>query len=203
MSTSAAPVPAPPARPVVLGGKPTPEELRAEVARAEAALRHHLAGLRSELTLADVTLGGRPVLDHVRQRPFLVVGLTAAVAAALPILIGLLRRQRPRPDRPAQWWEAYVADLLDDAALRVRRGASFDVALRKALRARAPVIYVEPEAPRAPSALKSSLTSALTSALNAGVGFGMKFALDRFAQQLTGTPEAFEAARRADGAPVS
>jgi len=185
--------PIPPPNPVVIGAKPTPAQLRAEVERAENAFKHHLSGLRSEMTLADVNVDGMPLFDHVRERPLFVVGVTAALAAALPVLIGLLRRERPAPDRPAQWWDAYVADLIDDAAYRVQRGETSDAAFRRALRKRAPVIYVEPAPPSTPSALRSSTASAMSTVINTGLGFGLKYAMDRLAKELTGHPELFKA----------
>lgn len=186
-------VPPPPARPVIVGAKPSPDELRARIDRAESAFKGHLAGLRSEITLADVNVDGMPLFDRVRARPLLTVGVTVAAAAAVPLLIGLARRSRPEPDRQAQWWEAYINDFMDDAAFRVQRGVDSGSALHQALRRRAPVIYVEQAPPKRPSAVKASATSGLSTIVNTALGFALKFALDRLTQELTGRAELFQA----------
>lgn len=175
----------------------TQDELREMVEARRERLRGHLAGLGSEVTLADVSLGGRPVLDHVRARPLLAAGVAAGLGLLAGLLSGLARRGRgPEPDPHALWMGAYLKDLVEDAAHRVGPDGEGEEALRGALRRRAPVVVIEEKALPAREA-RSALGGALGVVLNTAVGFGAKLAMDRLAQQLTGEPEVVMAAQKA------
>lgn len=189
--TATAPAPA-----VLHGMKPSSEELRARLEAAETRLQHHVAGLRSEMTVADVEVAGRPVLDHIRHRPWLSVGLTAGSMALAVVIVGLLRRERPEVDRRDQWWDAYLDNFLNDAAYRVQAGAPPEIALHQALRERAPVIVVEAEPPRRPSAVRQGASSTVATLLNTVFGFGLKLAMDRLTQELTGHDEISKAVEK-------
>lgn len=175
----------------------TQDELRAMVEARKDRLQYHLAGLESEVTMADVTLGGRPVLDYVRERPLLAAGVAAGFGILAGLLYGLARREPPaEPDAHSLWMGAYLKDLVDDAAHRVRRGADADAALRRALRQRAPVVVIE-EPPSATREARSSLGSAFDLVLKTAMGFGVKLAMDRLAHQLTGEEEVVSAVQHA------
>ncbi len=166
-------------------------ELRDALDTRKRVMQEHLHGLQSELTLADVNVGGMPVLDHVRERPLVAVAAVAGGVVLLRVLIALARRDGPEEDRQALWTRAQLDDLVEAAAYRVQRGEDADEALRRALRSRAPVIVVE-EGPM--EATRSAVGSTVRLVLNSALGFGLKYALDVFAQRVTGEPEIIEAA---------
>lgn len=163
-------------------------EIRSRMAERKANVSYHIDSLRSELTLADVTVGQRPVLDYIRERPLAALG--AGVAAGL--LVGLVTKLAGR--KPAQevslyeaFQRAYARDLLDDAAVRVARGDDTDRALSAALRRRAPVVYVEAETPpHIPE------TGAFDFLIKSAIGFGTKTALDLLTRRFIGEDEFFQ-----------
>lgn len=173
----------------------TQHELRAELEARKLRLDQHLSGLQSELTVADVNVGGRPVLDYVREKPLVAAGVAAGVGLLAGVVTGLMKREAPEePSLHDQWMGAYLRDLVDESAYRVQRGEASEKALRHALRRRAPVVVLEPE--EAP--VKRKASSAGSILLNTALGFGVKFALDRMAQELTDDDEIFEAMEHAD-----
>lgn len=176
----------------------TQHQLRAELEARKHRLDHHLSGLRSELTVADVNVGGRPILDYVREQPLLVAGIAVGVGAVAGLVTGLMGREAPEePSDFDLWIGAYLDDLVDDAGSRVQRGEGADVALRKALRRRAPVIVMEPEA----EPVKARAGSMFSVLLNTALGFGVKFALDRMAREMVGEDEIVEAMHKASSGP--
>lgn len=176
----------------------TQHQLRAELDRRKELLDYHLSGLQSELTIADVNVGGRPVLDHVRERPLLAAGVAAGVGVLAGLVTGLMGREEPEePSDYDLWMGAYLDDLVDDAGYRVQRGEDSDVALRKALRSRAPLIVLEPEE----EPVKERAGSIFSVLVNTALGFGVKFALDQMAQELTGEDEIVEAVKGAKDEP--
>lgn len=173
----------------------TQHQLRAELEARKSLLDQHLSGLQSELTLADVNVGGRPMLDYVREKPLLAAGVAAGVGLLAGVLSSL--RSRPEPEEPSDytlWMNAYLDDLIEEGGFRVQRGDDSETALRKALRSRAPVIVLEGEA--SPKEQASGTVSLL---LNTALGFGVKLALDRMAQRLTGEEEIVDAVTEPDG----
>lgn len=163
----------------------TQHELRAELAARKERLNHHLTGLQSEMTLADLNVSGRPLLDYVRDQPLLAVGVAAGVGLLAGVVSGLVARPEPEPpsDRDL-WMTAYLEDVIEEGGFRVRGGEDSETALRKVLRKRAPVVVLEAEA--TPVAQARGTVSML---LNTALGFGVKLALDRVALQLTGDDE--------------
>ncbi|MDX1531180.1 MAG: hypothetical protein R3362_06605 [Rhodothermales bacterium] len=172
----------------------TQDQLRWELETRKAVITEHLHGLESEMTLADVNVGGRPVLDYVREQPFVAAGVVAG-SAALAALIATLLLRKPPPPLPLRerFWDAYLRDLIDGAAFRVQRGEDPDRALRHALRRRAPVIYVEPEPPARPK--PSTMRATFDLLMKTTLGFGVKLALDRLAGELTGEDEIVDAVK--------
>jgi hypothetical protein len=195
------PVPAPPPLPAVNQFKASSAELRARLEATETRLHHHVAGLRSEMTLADIQVGGRPVLDHVRRQPVLAAATVLGAGALTGALWGLARREQPEVDTHEQWWEAYHQDFLDDAAYRVRRGDDPERALRQALRRRAPVVVIETGSEETDAARNKAMVSVVASVANTVLGFAIKLAMDRLAEKVTGTPEIIKAVDEADDAP--
>lgn len=177
----------------------TQHQLRAELETRKDLLDYHLSGLQSELTVADVNVGGRPILDHVRERPLLAAGIAAGAGVVAGLVTGLMGREAPEePSDYDLWMSAYLDDLVDDAGYRVQRGEDSGVALRKALRSRAPVVVLEPE--EAP--VKERASSIFSVLLNTALGFGVKFALDQMAHELTGEDEIVEAMEKASHEPA-
>ena len=168
----------------------TQQELRGELEARKLRLDQHLSGLQSELTVADVNVGGRPILDYVREKPLVVAGVAAGVGMLAGIVTGLMKREAPEPPSERDlWMSAYLNDLLDESAHRVQRGEDSDAALRRSLRRRAPVVVLEADEP--PVVKRQSSLGGLL--LKTALGFGVKFALDQVAQQVTSESELFEA----------
>ncbi len=173
----------------------TQHQLRAELETRKTLLDYHLSGLQSEMTVADVNVGGRPVLDYVREQPLLAAGVAVGVGVVAGLVTGLLGREAPEElsDRDLLM-SAYLEDLLDDAGSRVRRGDDSDAALRHALRRRAPVVVLEAEE----EPVKERASSIFSVLVNTALGFGVKLAMDRVAQQLTGEDEIVEALKESE-----
>jgi hypothetical protein len=171
---------------VATNGQPTPTaaDLRHDLSIAEARLKEHIAGLRSELTLADIRIGDMPLVSHIRHRPLAVTAITLGTFALGTFLLTIARRRRPDADTWEQWWDLYYEDLLDDAALRIGRDGDVDSALQKALRQRAPVIVIEHETASEGPFRTKAFISAAASVLNTALGFGMKVAMNRLTQDL-------------------
>ena len=173
----------------------TQDELRARLEQRKERLDYHLSNVRSELTIADVNLGGRPILDYVREQPLLAAGVAVGVGALAGMALGFARRDTPEPPSDYElWMSAYLKDVVDEAGARVSGGADADAALRRTLRHRAPVVVLEPE----PEPVKEKAGSIASLVLNTALGFGVKFALDRLAHDLTGEDEIVEAVQDAD-----
>ena len=170
------------------------DDLRERLEGRERSIRNHLEGLKNEVTIADVNVGGRPVLDYVREDPLRAVGVAAGVGLLAGLVTGLMGREEP--DEPGEHdllMSAYFNDLLDDAGSHVRGGDESETALRKALRHRAPLIVLE--APE--EATKKRAASMFGAVLNTALGFGVKLAMDRLAQELTGEDEIVDALNEA------
>lgn len=169
------------------------DQLKERIEGRERSMRRHVEGLKQELTtVSDVTVGGRPVLDYVREQPLLAVGVAAGVGLLAGLVGGLA--SRPEPESPSDhdlWMSAYLEDVIEEGGFRVQGGEDAETALRKVLRKRAPVVVLEAEAK--PVAQARGTVSML---LNTALGFGMKLALDQVAQRLTGEEEIVDALGR-------
>lgn len=176
-------------------------ELRARLDARQRDIQNHLAGLRHELsTVADVTVAGRPVLDHVRSEPLRALAVSAAAGATLGVLVaalGRLFRQKPDESEEGVAVRLLVGSLLDEAAERVARGEDTDVALRRAARRHSPTIYYAPQSASARGMVRETLDLAVKSAL----GFAVKTGMDVLAEKLTGTPEVFAAVEEVEQNP--
>lgn len=180
--------------------EPSLDELRARLDARESGIRDHLAGLKAELTtLDDLTVGGRPLLGHVRASPVRAVAYTAAAGLVVGVLSGLAaRRHHEEASDEEQTIRLLTTALLDDAATHVARGDDTQTALRRAARRHAPTVYYAPQ-PEVRGTIRETFDLAVKSA----IGFGVKMALDMLSERLTGTPEVFTAAEEAaDHPPV-
>ena len=170
------------------------DQLKERIEGRERSMRRHVEGLKQEFTtVSDVTVGGRPMLDYVREQPLLAVGVAAGVGLLAGVVSGLMAR--PEPESPSDhdlWMTAYLQDVIEEGGFRVRGGEDSETALRKVLRKRAPVVVLEAE-PKPVAQARGTVSMILNTAL----GFGVKLALDRVAAQLTGDDDIAEAMENA------
>ena len=177
---------------------PSSAVLRARLEAQTRALQQHSDALRSELTtVSDVTVGGRPLLDHVRAQPLLAAGLTLATGLILGLATGARSRKHDERDERTEVLRVYAARLLDDAAERVARGTDAESAVDQAIDKRPPLIYYAPPE-RGP---RSTLAETFDVGIKTALGFAIKMGLDRLAQQITGEDELFEAVEKVEQDP--
>lgn len=189
------PIPSPP---VDIGGHDsldtlTAEEIRARLAARERDLRYHVQALKHEATavLDDVNVGGRPVMDWIRQRQPAALGAAASVGALLGIALGLRARARRRPEPIGDHIEFVRARLtvaVDEAARRVARGEPVDEAMERSMKA-VPAVFGDAQRPE-PAQTNQTLTNV---ALTTAVGFGVKTALDYAVRRYTSSDGAVDA----------
>ncbi len=181
--------------------QPTAAEIRARLDARTQAIGDRLASIKHELTtVQDVTVAGRPLLDHVRRRPLEAAGLTLAAGLVVGLLAGFRARSRRRPpaDERTEVLRLYVAQLLDAAAQRaVARGEEAEEAIERVLAKKPPLIYYAPPEARRRSTFAETFDVAVKSAM----GFGVKVALDRLAQRITQEDELFAALDRVEKDP--
>jgi hypothetical protein len=173
---------------------PTSAELRARLDARTRSIQGRVAALQRELTtVTDVTVGGRPIPEALRERPLFYAGLGLVGGLALGLLTGLRTRVRRRPsrDEPAALVRLYVADLLDDAARHVAKGRAPDEAVAKAMRRRPPPISYAPPSPAA----RSTLAETFDVAFKTAAGFAVKTGLDFLAKRYTHKDELFSAVK--------
>lgn len=180
--------------------KLTVDQIKERLEGRARSMRLHVTGLKQELTtFNDVNLNGRPILDYVREQPFLAVGVAAGVGVLAGVATGLWARPEPEEESDRDlWMSAYLDDVIEEGGSRVQGGEDAETALRKVLRKRAPVVVLEAE----PSPAKQA-RGTLSLILNTALGFGVKLALDQVAQQLTGEDEIVDAVQHADPPPVT
>jgi len=176
-----------PAEPVRAEEVLTLSEIRERLAARERSVGDRLSALRAEVTrIDDVTIAGRPALDHVRAHPVGALASAVAVGALVGVVAGLLgRAMRGEEDEQESVMRMLTTSVVDDAARRVALGDDPQRALQRVVRRRAPMVSYTPPAPAAAGAIRSSFDMALKSA----VGFGLKAGLDMLTKQLTGKPE--------------
>ena len=174
--------------------RPLPaSELRARLDARQRDIEYHLTALKHEVTtVADVTVGGRPLPDVAREHAVRNAAIAAGVAALLGLLRGLRKRKKRRDafDPNAAFEEARLDAVLDAAARRVARGDDADDALKRVLRS-VPAVYPAPrERHRRREAVEGGVGAALLQTVG---GFAAKAALDLLTQRLTGHEETFAA----------
>ncbi len=172
----------------------TADEVRQRLVARERDIQYHLDALKHEaLTVFDdVNLGGRPVIDRIRERKGEALAVAAGAGAIVGLLFGLRARAKRRPDEEdasVQFIQARLNVALDQAARRVAHGAHADEAIEGAMEAM-PVIYGDgSKIPQAKGAGRQALEVAVTTA----VGFGVKTAMDLLVRRFTPHDETFEA----------
>ena len=190
-----------PAPPVTIGdgtdlSQLSADDLQARLAARERDIKFRIDALKHEaLSIAeDVNIGGRPLMDRVRERPLAALGLMIGAGATLGLLWGLGKRARRRPD-PNDREDViryHVATMLDAAAARVARGATADDAIAAEVRKR-PVVFVpNDDETRIKPALSSSRQAA-DAAFKTAAGIAVKTVADVLTKRFTGHEEVFEA----------
>ncbi len=176
----------------------TVDQIKERLEGRARSMRLHVTGLKQELTTVnDLNVGGRPVLDYVRDQPLLAVGVAAGVGLLAGVVSGYLAR--PEPEETSDhdlWMSAYLDDVVEEGGFRVQDGEDAETALRKVLRKRAPVVVLEAEA-----SPKAQARGTFGLVLNTALGFGVKLALDQLAERLTGEDDIADAVQHADPPP--
>jgi|GEM_PF-3901056 len=183
----ALPLPAPPASMAAddlttLSATEIEERLRAR----ERDMKFRLVALRHEVGElgSDLTVGGRPLLDWIRDRTELIVGGAAAVGLVAGLLLGVRARRRTWSglDDTGDVVRFRMAGLLEEAAQRVAGGDDLEEATRRAVAA-APVVYADN---RVEAAARSSLMQAVDVGLKSLVGVVAKSVGDQITKSLSG-----------------
>ena len=163
-----------------------------QIEARERDLQYHLAALQheAELIFDDINIGGRPLLDRIRERKEQAVMAAAGVGLVVGALFGLRARSKRRvdPEDTVDFIRARLALALDDAAERVAEGSDVETAIRRAMGSM-PVAYGEGPVEKPKTPKQEAFNVALTTA----VGFGVKMLLDQVAQRVTGEPTIGEA----------
>ncbi len=198
------PIPAPPAALSTDDlSQLSPEDIQARITARERDMKYRLAAIKHEVASLgdDVTFAGRPLLDWIRERKVLAVGVAAGAGALVGILWGVAKREsrRPDPDDQIDFIRARMTSLLDEAAHKVARGASTEDAMRHAMRS-APIVYTDaPARDSMPAAqTKSSVRQTIDVAVKSMLGFALKAATDQLTQKLTGHKTIGDAVKAAD-----
>ena len=201
--TTLGPIPSPP---VTVGDdvaldQLTADQIRARLAARERDLKYHVAALKHEATTVfdDVVVDGRPLMDRIREKPRLAVGVTAAAGAFVGMLLGLRARAKRRvtpPEDHVEFVRARLAVALDEAAGRVARGASVEKAMQASM-ATVPAVFGDVKVPEHHH--RAARQTALDVALQTAIGFGVKTAMDLAVRRYTpsdGTIDAITDAAR-------
>ncbi len=188
-----------PGRPASLGNDVsldtlTPDEIKARLAARERDLKYHIEALKHEATsvLDDVNVGGRPLMDLIRQRKQIALAAGAAAGSLLGLVWGLRARAKRRPEPTGDHIEFVRARLdaaVEEAAGRVARGESVDEAMKRSMKAM-PAVFGDSKPPRPAQNQHQTLTNV---ALTTAMGFAVKTALDLATKRFTDSDETFEA----------
>ena len=172
-------------------------EIKALLEARQNDLQFRVQAIKDELTNpASITLDGQPLPDALRENALRYAGIAAAAGLALGLLSGLRAHRRPEPLSDADLVRARLSSFLDDAADRVRRGASSADAIRHSLR-EAPVVLAPSTGQVAAHQAKSSVRQAVDLAIKSAVGFALKAATDQLTQKLTGKTDTLDAVAEA------
>ena len=174
--------------------KRSSSEIRTLLDARQNDLQFRVQAIRDELTNpASITLAGQPLPDALRDNALRYAGIAAAAGLALGLLSGLrAHRHHPAPLSDADLVRARLSSFLDDAADRVRKGASSADAIRHSLRD-TPVVLGQTTGQAAASQAKSSVRQAVDLAVKSAVGFALKAATDQLTQKLTGKTDTLDA----------
>ena len=193
---SLGPIPSPP---VTVGDgvaldQLTADQIRARLAARERDLKYHVAALKHEAAtvLDDVVVDGRPLMDRIREKTGLALGVAAAAGAFVGMLFGLRARAKRRvspPEDHVEFVRARLALALDEAAGRVARGASVEEAMQASM-ATVPAVFGDVQVPEHH---REARQTALDVALQTAVGFGVKTAMDLAIRRYTNSDGAVDA----------
>ncbi len=178
--------------------KRSASEIKTLLAARQNDLQFRVQAIKDELTNpSSITLGGKPLPDALREHALRNAGFAAAAGLAVGALAGLAKaRRRPDPLSDADLVRARLSSFLDDAADRVRKGASSADAIRHSLRD-TPVVLGQTTGQAASSQAKSSVRQAVDLAVKSAVGFALKAATDQLTQKLTGKTDTVSAVAEA------
>ena len=174
--------------------KRSASEIRALLDARQNDLQFRVQAIKDEFTNpSSITLAGQPLPDALREHALRNAGIAAAAGLAVGLFAGILKhRRQPEPLSDADLVRARLSSFLDDAADRVRRGASSSDAIRHALR-ETPVVLGQTTGQAATSQAKSSVRQAVDLAVKSAVGFALKAATDQLTQKLTGKTDTVDA----------
>ena len=172
----------------------TPEEIKARLAARERDLKYHVEALKHEAAtvLDDVNVGGRPLMDIIRQRKQIALAAGAGVGALVGIVLGLRARAKRRPPQGedhVEFVRARLALALDEAAERVARGETVDQAMRRSMKA-VPAVFGDSKPPQPAHHGKQTLTDV---ALTTAIGFAVKTVMDLAVRRYTPSDGTFDA----------
>ncbi|WP_412067454.1 hypothetical protein [Rubrivirga sp. IMCC43871] len=163
----------------------TADEVRAQLRARERDIQYRLDALKHEAmaVIDDVNVGGRPLSDYIRQRPLEIVGGTAGAAVLLGMLWGLRKRAKRRPEADQfDLVRARIDVAIEEAALRVSRGADTETALMQAMPV-VPAMYAKRNSKTEQAS--SSTREAIDVAVKTAIGFGVKAAMDVLIRRYT------------------
>jgi ElaB/YqjD/DUF883 family membrane-anchored ribosome-binding protein len=177
------------------------EDLRARILARERDMKFRIDALKHEVVTVgeDLNVGGRPVMDIVRQDPVRAVAVAVGSGLLVGLVLGVVsrRRHRPEPDHGLEAVQVRLAHLIDDAARRVARGTSAEDALRATTRD-LPVYTPSASAGKTAQAqASSSVRQAVDMAVKSAVGFALKAATDQLTRKLTGKSDTVAAVAEA------
>ncbi len=168
-------------------------EIRSLLDARQNDLQFRVQAIKDELTNpSSVMIGDQPLPDALRDNALRYAAIALGSGVALGILWGFLKRSRPEPEHDLDLVRAKVSSFLDDAAEKVRRGASSAEAVRRTLRD-TPVVYAPPPAAQAAAQAKSSVRQAVDFAVKSAAGFAIKAATDQLKQSFVGNASAADA----------
>lgn len=190
----------PSAPPVHVTEDLTTDELRARLDARTRSIGDRVATLKHELTtVQDISVAGKPVLDHIKTHPLRAAGLALATGLVLGLTTGYRRREQRRPemDERAEVLRLYVGQLLESAAERVARGRHAEDAVNEVISKKPPLVYYAPPEEKR----RSTMSETFDVAFKTAMGFGVKMALDQLASNITGEDELFDAIDKVDKDP--
>lgn len=164
----------------------TADQIRARLAARERDLKYHVAALKHEAAtvLDDVVVDGRPLMDRIRERPAVALGIAAATGAVVGSLFGLrarAKRRAPVPEDHIEFIRARLATALDEAAAKVARGTSVEDAMQSSMSS-VPAVFGDS---RAPESYHTARQGAFDVAFKSALGFGLKAVVDYLIRRFT------------------
>lgn len=176
------------------------EDLQDRLKARRRDIQFRLSAIQHEIVQVaeDVNLGGRPLMDRVRERPLAALGLALGAGATLGLLWGFGKRarRRPVPDHAADIIRLHTARMFHSASQRVARGMTVDEALEHEVRDR-PVVFIPADEEPAIKQAVSTTRQMVDTALKTAIGIGVKTGMDHLTKRLTGHEETFEALKDA------